>query len=89
MLLEIGDKVPGPIDLNRGNEVFAQPCDTLDQVVAPLDRIEGPCEHAAMLVYQEVGIRRLEECVIFCGLDVEFRGNRDLAARPGAGKTHP
>ena len=50
LLLEVGEEVPGPVDLDLGDELLAQLRDPLDQVMAPLDAVEGAGIHAPALV---------------------------------------
>ena len=50
LLLHIGEHVPGPVDLDPGDECPAQVGDPLDQVTTALDRIEGAGVHPPALV---------------------------------------
>ncbi len=88
LLLEVGEQVPGPLDLDLGDQLLAQAGDLLDQVVPPLDAVEGPGIHAPVLVHAEVGIGGHEQGVVLGGLDVALPRNRGPAARPAARRRH-
>ncbi len=83
LLLEVGDHVPGPIDLDSRDQVPAQVRDPLDQVVPPLDAVEGAGIHSPVLVHQEVGVGRHEQGVVLGGLDVPVPGVQDLPRGQG------
>ena len=83
LLLEVGEHVPGPVDLERRDQVAAQGGDPLDQVAAPLDGVEGAGVHAPVLVHQEVGVGGLEQGVVLRGLDVPVPGVQDLPGHQG------
>ena len=83
LLLEVGDHVPGPVDLDRGDQLPAQLRDPLDQVVAPLDGVEGAGIHSPILVHLEVGIGCHEQGVVLGGLDVRVPGIQDLPRDQG------
>ena len=83
LLLEVGDHVPGPIDLDPGDQVPAQLRDPLDQVVPPLDAVEGAGVHSPILVHLEVGVGGHEQGVVLRGLDVPLPGIQDLPRDQG------
>ena len=83
LLLEVGEHVPGPIDLDPGDQLLAQLRDPLDQVVPPLDAVEGAGVHSPVLVHLEVGVGGLEQGVVLGGLDVPVPGVQDLPRDQG------
>ena len=82
-LLEVGEHVPGPVDLDLGDQLLAQLRDPLDQVAAPLDGVEGAGVHPPVLVHPEVGVGGLEQGVVLGGLDVPVPGVQDLPRDQG------
>ena len=56
LLLEVGDEVPGPIDLDLGDQLLAQLRDSLDQIVPSLDGVERAGIHSPKLVHLEIDI---------------------------------
>ena len=82
-LLEVGEHVPGPVDLDRGHQLPAQLGDPLDQVVAPLDGVEGAGVHPPVLVDPEVGVGGPEQGVVLGRLDVPVAGVQDLPGGQG------
>ena len=56
LLLEIGDHVPGPIDLVPRHELPAQIGDSLDQVMPALDGVKRAGVHASILMDLEIGV---------------------------------
>ncbi len=56
LLLEVGDEVPGPIDLDLGDQLLAQLRDPLDQIVPSLDGVERAGIHSPILVHLEIDI---------------------------------
>ena len=87
-LLEVGEHVPGPVDLDLRDELLAQLRDPLHQVMAPLHRVEGAGVDPPVLVHAEVGVGGLEHGVVLRRLDVPVRGSSGPAARPGARRSH-
>ena len=83
LLLEVGEHVPGPVDLDLGDQLLAQLRDPLDQVVAPLDGVEGAGVHPPVLVHPEVGVGGLQQGVVLRGLDVPVRAFRTCRATRG------
>ena len=83
LLLEVGEHVPGPVDLDLGDQLAAQAGDPLDQVAAPLDAVEGAGVHPPVLVDLEVGVGGLQQGVVLGGLDVPVRGVQDLPRDQG------
>ena len=83
LLLEVGDEVPGPIDLDPGDQLLAQLRDPLDQVVPPLDGVEGAGIHSPILVHLEIGIGGHGQRVVLGGLDVGLPGIEDLPRDQG------
>ena len=57
--------------------------DPVDQVVPPLDGVEGAGIHSPILVHLEVGIGRHEQGVVLGGLDVKLPGIQDLPRGQG------
>ena len=57
--------------------------DPIDQVMAPLDGVEGAGVHPAVLVHPEVGVGGLEQGVVLRGLDVPVPGVQDLPRGQG------
>ena len=51
LLLEVGEHVPGPVDLELWDQVVAQGGDPLDQLVAPLDAVERAGVDPPVLVH--------------------------------------
>ena len=82
-LLEVGDHVPCPIDLDARDQVAAQLRDALDQVVTPLDGVQGAGVHPAVLVHAEVGVGGRHQDVVLGGLDVEVAAVEDLSGGQG------
>ena len=74
LLLEVGDEVPGPIDLDLGNQLLAQLRDPLDQIVPSLDGVERTGIHSPELVHLEIGIGCHGQRVVLGGLDVGLHG---------------
>ena len=50
LLLEVEEHVPGPIDLDPGDQILAQARDPIDQVVPQLDGVESARIHSPILV---------------------------------------
>ena len=82
-LLEVGEHVPGPVDLDLRDQVLAEVLDPLDQVVPPLDGVEGAGVHPPVLVHAEVGVGGLHQGVVLGGLDVPVAGVEDLPGGQG------
>ena len=78
LLLEVGEQVPGPLDLDTRDQLVAQAGDLLDQVAPPLDAVEGAGIHAPVLVDAKVGVGGHEQGVVLGGLDVPLPGIEDL-----------
>ena len=57
--------------------------DPLDQVVPPLDAVEGAGVHSPILVHLEIGIGRHEQGVVLRGLDVRMTGIQTCRAARG------
>ena len=83
LLLEVGEHVPGPVDLERRDQVAAQGGDPLDQLARPLDRVERAGVDAPVLVHQEVGVGGLQQGVVLRRLDVPVLGVQDLPGHQG------
>ena len=82
-LFQVGEHVPGPVDLDLGDELLAELRDPIDQVMAPLDAVEVAGIHPPVLVHPEVGVGGLEESVVLRGLDVPVPGVQDLPRGQG------
>ena len=82
-MLEVGEHVPGPIDLDPGDQILAQARDPIDQVVPQLDGVEGAGIHSPILVHPEVSIGCHEQRVVLGGLDVRLPGIQDLPRGQG------
>ena len=78
LLLEVGEHVPGPIDLDPGDQILAQARDPIDQVVPQLDCVEGTGILSPVLVHAEVGVGCHEQRVVLGGLDVRLPGIQNL-----------
>ncbi len=82
-LLEVGEHVPGPVDLDLGDQLPAQLGDPDRPGRGRARRCRGPGVHPAVLVHPEVGVGGLEQGVVLGGLDVPVRGIQDLPRDQG------
>ena len=69
-LLQVGEEVPGPVDLVLGHELAAEVGDPDHQVPALLDVEQRPRINAAIPMDAEVGVGHLHEGVVLGRLDV-------------------
>ena len=84
LLLEVGEHVPGPVDLERpgpgrGSGVAIRST----RSCAPLDPVERAGIHPPVLVHHEVGVGGLEQGVVLRRLDVPVPGVQDLPGHQG------
>ncbi len=83
-LLEVGQEVTRPVDLDPRHEVAAQAGDPGDQLVSARDGVEGAGVHAAGAVDLEVGLGGLEQRVVLGPLHLPVRRVQGLPRRQGA-----
>ena len=83
LLLEVGEHVPGPVDLDPRDQVAAQVAIRSTRSWPRSTRVEGAGVHPPVLVHQEVGVGGLEQGVVLRGLDVPVPGVQDLPGHQG------
>ena len=86
LLLELGKKVLGALDLDPRNQLVAQACDLLDQVPSPLNTVEGPGILAPVLVDAKVRVGGQKQGVVLCRPGYPTAGKRAPAARSSGSK---